>query len=276
MKDFVNLVYQYSIKEQKRIKKLCEPLKQFGLSGFWHETMSQDGHFSCLLSEGELGEYFADNKLYKGHPGFRHPDLMTRTVDFPDMLYGLDEKYDSTQGVIRKKFQSDQILHLRERIGDTTYLYGFSSTPNRIGIRDIYINYTSLLWKFIRYFREEAKDLITNVYENQIHIAPHCGEDFHRVLITDAAQLKLKNINCFLEMIGEVDRIDFLPDFTRRELDCVHGYLRGLSARQLADELKISKRTVEHYLENVKDKLCCRSRAELFERLQLLKSCQLL
>lgn len=48
-----------------------------------------------------------------------------------------------------------------------------------------------------------------------------------------------------------------------RELECLFCVLRGMSAKKIAERLQLSKRTVESYLENLKNKLGCETKAEL-------------
>ncbi len=58
---------------------------------------------------------------------------------------------------------------------------------------------------------------------------------------------------------------------TTREIDCLYYLVRGMTAKQIADTLKLSKRTIEHYLINVKAKLSCTSRFELVNQALKLK-----
>lgn len=51
--------------------------------------------------------------------------------------------------------------------------------------------------------------------------------------------------------------------FTQREFDCVLGLLHGQTVKGVAVSLKLSPRTVEYYIKNVKVKLNCASRTEL-------------
>jgi DNA-binding CsgD family transcriptional regulator len=53
---------------------------------------------------------------------------------------------------------------------------------------------------------------------------------------------------------------------TERQLDCLVCMVKGKSMKQIAKNLTLSPRTVEHYLETVKFKLKCVSRAELIEK----------
>jgi len=50
---------------------------------------------------------------------------------------------------------------------------------------------------------------------------------------------------------------------TRREAECMIWLLRGKTVNGTATELKLSPRTVEFYLKNVKNKLGCRTKFQL-------------
>jgi DNA-binding CsgD family transcriptional regulator len=52
---------------------------------------------------------------------------------------------------------------------------------------------------------------------------------------------------------------------TQRQMDCLFYLSRGYSIKQIANELQLSPRTVEHYLENIKLKLACTNRSHLIE-----------
>lgn len=52
-------------------------------------------------------------------------------------------------------------------------------------------------------------------------------------------------------------------NLTPRQLDCLLYLTKGMTLKQIAKQLILSPKTVEHYLEAAKTKLKCRSRAEL-------------
>ena len=55
-------------------------------------------------------------------------------------------------------------------------------------------------------------------------------------------------------------------DLSQRQLDCLSFLVKGNTIKQIAKQLSLSPRTVEHYLEAAKDKLNCYTRAELIEK----------
>ncbi len=55
-------------------------------------------------------------------------------------------------------------------------------------------------------------------------------------------------------------------NLTIRQVDCLYYLVKGMTIKQIARELNLSPRTIEHYLDAVKIKLNCISRSELIEK----------
>jgi DNA-binding CsgD family transcriptional regulator len=53
---------------------------------------------------------------------------------------------------------------------------------------------------------------------------------------------------------------------TDRQIGCLYHLVMGKTIKQTAEALKLSPRTVEHYLEAIKLKLGCRSRSDLISK----------
>ncbi len=77
------------------------------------------------------------------------------------------------------------------------------------------------------------------------------------------------------EMKIKTGSADFIPSYYRvashdnvfnlsnRELECLFFILRGRSAKQIGEYIHLSKRTIEFYIENIKNKFGCHSKSEL-------------
>ncbi|HSX26786.1 MAG TPA: ester cyclase [Chlamydiales bacterium] len=63
---------------------------------------------------------------------------------------------------------------------------------------------------------------------------------------------------------------------SKRERDCLELLLQGKTAKETAALLNLSRRTVESYFENMKKKLKCSNKGELFSAAELLKKLELL
>ena len=72
-------------------------------------------------------------------------------------------------------------------------------------------------------------------------------------------------------IIGYSKRIDLLilnntqVELSKREIDCLAAIFKGLSAKKISDNLQLSKRTVESYIENLKIKMNCNNKADMIK-----------
>ena len=53
---------------------------------------------------------------------------------------------------------------------------------------------------------------------------------------------------------------------TERQIECLFNLVKGMTIKQIAKTLSLSPRTVEHYLDTIKQKLNCESRVELISK----------
>ena len=54
---------------------------------------------------------------------------------------------------------------------------------------------------------------------------------------------------------------------THREAECTLNIIKGCTIRDVGERLKLSARTVEFYVKNIKKKLGCRTKNELIQRI---------
>lgn len=118
----------------------------------------------------------------------------------------------------------------------------------------------SLTFKFPWYDNE---DKIIGTFGVGIIIGRHC---------LAKSLLKLISFGLFstFESNHLMHRIDFNQKtgfyLSQREIECLQLSVRGKTAKQVANELGISRRTVEEYLDNIKIKMGVFSKAELINK----------
>jgi DNA-binding CsgD family transcriptional regulator len=88
--------------------------------------------------------------------------------------------------------------------------------------------------------------------------------------ITDEIKNKYKNNNACLLSPRQInnDKLNQSIQLTNREMDCAKLILRGNKIKEIASALRLSPRTVETHLNNLKIKLACRDKVELAIKLK--------
>ena len=61
---------------------------------------------------------------------------------------------------------------------------------------------------------------------------------------------------------------------SKRELDCLYYFVKGMTAKKIAICMSLSNRTVEKHIETIKKKLNANSRIDLYEKAMLLDAIQ--
>src|SRR5262245_33231357 len=119
-----DIICQPLLKNDKKLKKICEPLSQsFGLDTFWYYTLTDQGELSYIGNNLHVAEYFFSNKLYDGHPYFKHTSLLKSGFFFSDKTKEND--YIITQGKLR---DLTQIFVTMNVIDGKVHGYGFATT----------------------------------------------------------------------------------------------------------------------------------------------------
>jgi DNA-binding CsgD family transcriptional regulator len=260
-------VDQSSVKNYNKIQKLCDPLKSLDIGFFYYETISEDGYLTNIGSNVDWLRCFADNRLYQVSPFYSHPTNIPAGTYFSKVLKNRDfenvTNYAKNHGI-------DQFLIVVEKRNGILLKYGFGlgQTP---GVENLILNELPILKRFSEYFKCEMDPILKDLADNPFYLG---GENESRFK---------KATDSFSKTLTHTQRIDLLiklklidPDLrhlklTKRELECVNLTLKNKTCREIGELLDLSTRTVENYLDNIKAKLNCNNRHELFIKLDQVK-----
>lgn len=117
----------------------------------------------------------------------------------------------------------------------------FGSTANNQSIINYYINNIDQLEKFYANFKEQTASIMATTTNNKLILPTSMQLNFNSKMLNQPTKQLLTN----------------------RQLQCLRLLINGQTAKQISEKLHLSIRTVEHYLEAIKHKLDCHSRAEL-------------
>ncbi len=108
---------------------------------------------------------------------------------------------------------------------------------------------------------KDKQNKVTGVIINSIEINSPQYADMHQV-VNQSIELYLQKMHFKRYYFSTPLGNNYL---TKREAACLFCLSRGLSNKAIASYLKISPRTVETHMENIKNKTLCSNRAELTE-----------
>lgn len=269
MVNFFRKLEPYSLKHHCRMKQICRPLTDlFSVNHFFYQYVTSNGEFNAFGSHLDLFGYYYEDKLHSANPFIHSSDSVKTGVYIMDSV--VNNEYQESLRKLQTKFNSNYYLLINKKEQHCSRQFGFCIPQNEPGLKLLLINNIPLLRSFVDYFETQMAHSITELHHNPVDIngeipcTPHSKE----IGFSDI-ELAPSKVAAFYAQILDASRHGREYRFTSRELDCIPLLLSGKTAFEISQCLQLSRRTVEHHLANLKDKLQCRTKSELIH--QLLK-----
>lgn len=245
----------------KFIQEQCQKLQQRGLCNFTHDITFSDGQISMLSSSNEVLLFYKNNKIptlctdSTGRtlaPGI----YLNRTLEnsrkdcafLMPLLVNIGNQFGLNYG--------KNSLHIVSRENDCQHLYSLFFDMEEDAFIHWVLNNGELMNDFVHAYNHTAKDIIleTKAPENRI-ILPTSEEFTHIFHLENSENLPtLKVIHKHLHM-----PIHLSPQQSK----CLLLLMKGKSAKEIASKMKLSRRTIEHYIEKLRKQLGCGTTKEL-------------
>lgn len=134
------------------------------------------------------------------------------------------------------------------------------------------MNHPQLLKSFADHFKDEMGPLLAQMEREAGSLVQLKGRDFYKdqPVIPSLDSERRLSFCKDLGLIGNAEKL------SSREKECLKWHVKGKTAKETAQMLKLSSRTVEFYFENIKDKLGCFSKHELLKTARLLNDAGML
>lgn len=152
-------------------------------------------------------------------------------------------------------------LVLVDRIEDYFRVCVFGTKGNKNTVVNYFLNVIPMLKRFLNYFEVAGEDLIAYYSDGQRIIMPHYAD---KLILThdDYQQLSYKDDWFFPVPLNPLQEHSAI---TEREKECLVLLSQGYTMKKAAVKLKISHRTVEQHMRNIKEKLGLSTKNQLVE-----------
>ncbi len=244
------------------ILKFCSSFFDvLNLNHFWYYKLTNDGNISFTGSKAEWTELFAAEKFFLIYPQLRHPKFLNQSVNLHKDVQ--DEFLKKIYDTSASKFGISQSLVFVNKIPEGVEEFGFSSSSCSEAQTSLFLSEMPLFRLFIRKFKLRNHAVLDWLENNQVNLGNIIGPAFY-----EDNRPKMPERLALLEKMG----LGFGSPLTPREVDVITLILLGHSAGKIAPKIYLSKRTVEHHIERIKDKLGCSSKAELIQKAREMES----
>lgn len=249
-----------------QIRPLLTPLfDAFEISHFSYFFVTNEGYSACLGTHPEWVEFYLYNNLFLHNPFLRSPNLIPEGVFFTQSIK--DPQYRETKKHA-KKFGIEDSLMLTSKKGEILQGFSFGLDKHEKN-QSLFANEIPLLRRFCDEFEKRAQRALQELAAEPIDVRQFIGDTFYKNQNWFSLDAK-KRKNLLIQLNFKI------PDLSLREKECLKFYLQNETAKSIAERLNLSSRTVESYLENIKNKLDCYKKPELIKKAQELQDYGLL
>lgn len=257
----------FFLNQSQDIDAILQPLKRFGVVYYTYIANHRDGSQVYLSNSSRWIEDYYTLNLYRSSIFEFNPEL------YQDSHVLWDS--NSSSDVIshgKQYFDSDNGITIIKPKKEFCEFHIFSASVNNSMITNFYINNLDILNVFIMHMKEQAQSIFKRAEKNRLIIPDHYTKncyDINDVNLPNLVQrdeffrdIKTTDQRSLFSTSAEAGHLQNIK-LTRREQECLKYLVQGKSAKQTANLLNLSPRTVEIYLDTLKSKLNCRTKLAL-------------
>jgi DNA-binding CsgD family transcriptional regulator len=248
------------------LKDICQPLATLGITYFGHGRIDQHKNFSAINNHAEFLEQYFKKHYYTA-------DIhMSDTIQANEMIVW-DAMQSNGKSAEMGKDAFIFGIHHTFTLVEKNY-YHFATNKHSSCMNEFYLANIDLLKLFIRHFNEQVNQSkeLTKSYaikfslkKNNSHYLIKSDHDY--INWQQKRSVFINKINTHKNSILlSKQSMPFKEKLSKREIDCLLLTIQGQTAKQVANRLQLSNRTVEEYLNKTKAKFGVHSKAELIEK----------
>lgn len=243
-------------------------LEHFNLNNFYYYKIYESGDFFLFDDSRDVVDFLEVQQFVYKHPHYCHPRyhrsscLIEKTSENP-LLIGLE----TTKNYFLKS-EFNLAISIVNKTGNAVEEFGFHSAQSDEKQIRFLFNHMPELRLFIQWFKENNAPVISFLEKNTVNLSRVIGDIFYdnRIQKGNPYYQERKRLLQTLSIQSE-------PNLTSTDWSVINLIIRGSTASQIADQLFRSKRTIEHRIEILKEKLNCCSKVELIQKAQELHLC---
>jgi DNA-binding CsgD family transcriptional regulator len=261
-------VFQHIINSCDAVCTVCDNFfKLTGVTYFNFVRIYDDGARVSLYSDKKWAEFVLKNHNKYNFIFEEKTKPKQSSILMWDVIDGIRE--DKLTVIAREEYKHDHGITLINRYNNFTEFCYFAASPENQHVNLFYINNRDVLQQFVLYFKDKSAALIRQAENNKYYLPEHPLYWLKKATEQPDSAFQYKEfykkfrINRFF-LNGELKDVYL----SKREAECLVYLFDGKSPKNIAKDLKISHRTVEYYIEQVKIKSHCGLKDELLKKLK--------
>lgn len=276
--DFFNGTRLY----HKELLKLTSPISKYlGTNQSMYVNIDKNGRSFTICTNVPVMEDNIARKGYLHNTAHVDPDNMHSGFGFdnasPDELYKNLNLYTYIT-----KFNWHNSFTYAEKNADGGYFaVNLATNKENFAIYNRVVNESKMIKKLIKDLHKKIILLFNkDIEQHRMNFPALAGENFFTSkgrVYNEQTEIQKKNKIQLLKesgILSGVNDSDILTkvQLTPQELNCLRLYHDNHSIKRVARALNLASTTVTSYIENIKEKLNCNNKNDLFEKVEILES----
>lgn len=238
--------------ETQAISDICSPLQHLNIHHFCYLHMSNEGKRSWIATTPQFTEHYLTEKYYE-------TDVHNANIK-PEkyLLYDAQQYRGKTKQLVddaSEYFGLKQFFMISRETPNGVDYYHFS-TKSSNDMSYTYFSHITELNQFIDYFHDKLtiSKTLQSMSKFKIDTKPHDGN----WISYEKPEIDLMSYRKALDK-----KSFFKNTLSPQQIKCLEYLSQGYSAKQTANKLNLSHRTIEDYLDKVRRKLSLKNKYEL-------------
>jgi DNA-binding CsgD family transcriptional regulator len=263
-----NIEHHICLSGTEDVRAICQPLFANSCINYFDYDRYYDDNTWCSLStDRELTQHYIEDQLYATA---QEVSEATDQVKFAMLSHSVPLVFDD------KRYIDNIDLGTRLNIQNRIYIpfrqqgycevFGFGNSGTAYELMDFYINHEDLVDNFILYFRQKAHKLIQEAAQTKILLpVDHIIHQTPRsVSITNTKDI-LKQIKMRRYTLSAAGKSIVI---SHRECQCLSRLKTNYTVKMIAQELELSPRTIESYIDSLRNKTGYNTKHDLIKLAQ--------
>lgn len=264
MDSYFSMIRSVTTKNDTIIKNASSSFcEYFNITQFWYNKVDDRGSLASMSNHPAWTEYFAEQQLYKKCPLLRHSKHLQEGIS----IYSNNEVEQFLNNNIVQTFYEGALNYNKNvwfviinKTKNGSDQFGFLVDKSNI---TLVINEMKLIKWFVKKFQLKIPSVFSKLEDHRVNLIDLIGPAFYK---NSAATPSSRHAarQAILVQMGIEEGINL----NSREIEVIKLVLQGFSASAIAPKVFLAKRTIDHLLERIKEKLKCSSKTELIQKSQ--------
>ena len=255
-------IYEFNKEALLLISQICEPLQtNFNFNLITYRRFYNDGKMLYLFNHKEWMRFVLEKELWTTTRFQEKIKLINQSYSIHSIW---EDKYLEKEEIYKALFEHNiwNGISIYRKFEHYIETFAFASMRENTSLLNFYIEHMETIEHFILYFRQQINS-ITKKMDPRILIP----FEIQPLITPEPAKLEIKNFfekTPLKKITLNISGIDC--SFSMREMECLISTIKGKTSKEIGRKLDLSPRSVEKYIDNIKEKMGCTSRGQMMDK----------